>query len=579
MEMRKLFAGAAALATLLGGLAFGATTANAADPTDVAVSAADLAVKQDITIKGDVEGHTFTAVQLGWFSSATKNAAGDELTGVTVETANYEDFNNFQKPDENKFAELLSDNLPQGWETTETGKYYVGNPAGYITTLTNDQENPLWAGQLRDFVTALAKSNDFQDGIKADGGITTAGTYTAAEDGQSGVISGLQPGLYLVIDSTSTDPATVSIPMLVATKVKGLSIKGQTQGEVNLKNQTPTFTKGVSLTADGTPVDHVAASFGDTVYYTLTTEVPVTTGYDDFVFTVKDTLPTGIVYKADSAKVSVDGAEAVAPVLTQDGQALTFDLSEQIKDQTKAGKKIVVTYAAELTSDAKVYTDSIQNKNAATLTYSKTPSSVAGEAQTGTLDASAYVFTGKFSITKKDKADNPLTGAEFQVFKGGWSDDAAATDPETTPLKFVKVKDGVYKLADSDDTGTVDTIPAGTAELQGLEGYFTVKETKTPSPEYSDGLKPTFVVGLHSDWNTPKDAVAQATYKMNSGDPFDLVDLHVDIFTVHNVKNITELPLTGAAGTVLFVVVAALLAGSAVTVYAKSRSTKRALTA
>ncbi|KFI84960.1 LPXTG-motif cell wall anchor domain protein [Bifidobacterium reuteri DSM 23975] len=265
--------------------------------------------------------------------------------------------------------------------------------------------------------------------------------------------------------------------------------------------------------------------------------------------------------------------------MTQDGQALTFDLSGQIKDQTKAGKKIVVTYAAELTSDAKVYTDSIQNKNAATLTYSKTPSSVAGEAQTGTLDASAYVFTGKFSITKKDKADNPLTGAEFQVFKGGWSDDAAATDPETTPLKFVKVKDGVYKLADSDDTGTVDTIPAGTAELQGLEGYFTVKETKTPSPEYSDGLKPTFVVGLHSDWNTPKDAVAQATYKMNSGDPFDLVDLHVDIFTVHNVKNITELPLTGAAGTVLFVVVAALLAGSAVTVYAKSRSTKRALTA
>ncbi|KFI84963.1 putative LPXTG-motif protein cell wall anchor domain protein [Bifidobacterium reuteri DSM 23975] len=315
MEMRKLFAGAAALATLLGGLAFGATTANAADSTDVAVSATDLAAKQDITIKGDVEGHTFTAVQLGWFSSATKNAAGDALTGVTVETSDYEDFNNWQHPDENKFEELLSENLPQGWDTTDTGKYYVGNPAGYITTLSNDQENTLWAGQLRDFVTALAKSDDFQNGIKTDGGIPTAGTYTAAEDGQSGVISGLQPGLYLVIDSTSTDPATVSIPMLVATKVNGLSIKGQTQGEVNLKNQTPTFTKGVSLTADGTPADHVAASFGDTVYYTLTTEVPVTTGYDDFVFAVKDTLPAGIVYKADSAKVSVDGAEAVAPAV------------------------------------------------------------------------------------------------------------------------------------------------------------------------------------------------------------------------------------------------------------------------
>ena len=49
--------------------------------------------------------------------------------------------------------------------------------------------------------------------------------------------------------------------------------------------------------------------------------------------------------------------------------------------------------------------------------------------------------------------------------------------------------------------------------------------------------------------------------------------------TVLNVKSITQLPLTGAAGTALFTVVAVLLAGVAATVFAKSRSTKRALTA
>ncbi|PLS25279.1 isopeptide-forming domain-containing fimbrial protein [Bifidobacterium imperatoris] len=578
MKMRKLFAGVAAMATLLGGIAFGATTANAATVSD-----ADLAKTQSITINGAVAGHTFTAVQLGYFSSATTNEDGTALAGVTVETSNYKSFNNFQKPDVNNFEQLLSDNLPQGWDATATGKSYVGNPAGYVATLSNDQETPLYAGALRDFVTSLAKSTDFQDGIK-NAKIPTAGTYTADENGESGTISGLQPGLYIVLDTTSTDPATVSIPMLVATQVNGLSLKGSTQGEVNLKNQTPTFTKGVSLTETGTPADHVAASFGDTVYYTLTTEVPVTTGYDNFVFSIKDTLPTGIVYKADSAKVSVDGSEAVAPALTQDGQSLTFDLSNQIADQTKAGKKIVVTYAAELTSDAKVYEESIQNKNVAVLTYSKNPSSV-GEAATAELTASAYVFTGKFIITKQDKAGNKLNGAQFQVFKGGWNDNAdgkgnpAATAPETTPLKFVKVSAGVYKLADSDDTNTVDVIPAGTTEVQGLEGYFTVKETKTPSAEYSDALKPTFVIGLRSNWNTPKTAVVQATYKMNTADPFKLVQLNGDTFTVTNVKNITELPLTGAAGTALFVVVAALIAGAGVTVFAKSRSTKRALEA
>ena len=41
--------------------------------------------------------------------------------------------------------------------------------------------------------------------------------------------------------------------------------------------------------------------------------------------------------------------------------------------------------------------------------------------------------------------------------------------------------------------------------------------------------------------------------------------------TVKNVKSITQLPLTGAAGTTLFTVVALLVAGAGVTVAVKSR--------
>ena len=64
-------------------------------------------------------------------------------------------------------------------------------------------------------------------------------------------------------------------------------------------------------------------------------------------------------------------------------------------------------------------------------------------------------------------------------------------------------------------------------------------------------------------------------------DPYDLVKFtdNNTKATVTNVKSITQLPLTGAAGTALFTVIGLLLAGAAATVALKSRETKRALRA
>ena len=46
--------------------------------------------------------------------------------------------------------------------------------------------------------------------------------------------------------------------------------------------------------------------------------------------------------------------------------------------------------------------------------------------------------------------------------------------------------------------------------------------------------------------------------------------------TVKNIKSITQLPLTGAAGTTLFTVVALLVAGAGVTIAIKSRQNAEA---
>ena len=54
-------------------------------------------------------------------------------------------------------------------------------------------------------------------------------------------------------------------------------------------------------------------------------------------------------------------------------------------------------------------------------------------------------------------------------------------------------------------------------------------------------------------------------------------DSQTKAITVTNVRNITELPLTGAAGTMLFTVLGLLIAGAGALVYMKSRSVKHAL--
>ena len=60
-------------------------------------------------------------------------------------------------------------------------------------------------------------------------------------------------------------------------------------------------------------------------------------------------------------------------------------------------------------------------------------------------------------------------------------------------------------------------------------------------------------------------------------DAFDLVAIAGTTVSVKNVKSVTQLPLTGAAGTALFTVLGLLIAGAGALVYVKSRNVKHAL--
>lgn len=144
-----------------------------------------------------------------------------------------------------------------------------------------------------------------------------------------------------------------------------------------------------------------------------------------------------------------------------------------MKAKFPVGAAVVVKY------DMTVNRNAVAGKadtNTNNVEYSRNPNTVTDHATTpGQTDR---VYTGRFTLTKHDTNNAPLAGAEFKVYEG---------DQTTTPVRFVKSSDGLtYRKADlTESTGTTDTVTSvsgnnGVVTLTGLDGKYTVKETKSP---------------------------------------------------------------------------------------------------
>lgn len=168
---------------------------------------------------------------------------------------------------------------------------------------------------------------------------------------------------------------------------------------------------------------------------------------------------------------------------------------------------------------------------------------------------------GKFEFTKVDPDGKGIENVTFQVKDGD------------TTLYFVKQKDGSYKkaasAATSGATADVKTGADGKLSFTGLDKtkIYTVTETVRASDAYLN-IMPSFTVSFNEENGSAVLA------KTTTSDPWGLVNTTAK--TVKNIKSITQLPLTGAAGTMLFTVVALLVAGAGVTIAIKSRQNAEA---
>ena len=519
--MKKVFAAAAAIATVFGLAATTVATANAADGATLTVSTADAkfvgktvnAYKMfSATVSGDGKAVSYTLTD-EW-KPFFKDGLG--LTGVTDTNVN-------DKANE------------------------------YVAKLKNDGTG------LAAFATKASNwAQNTVNGIKTNK--TTTVSSNAAGGQYTATFTGLDYGYYVVAVPGATVADTKS-------QYATLVSVDSTNVNANIKGSLPTVDKKVQVNGNG--ADTADAKIGDTLTFTLTSTIPDMSAYDTYTFNFKDTLSKGLTY-GDITSVTVEGVDAPLvkdtdyTVTTTPAAAgntlLTVGMTDfKNKQQTNAGKKITVTYTATLNENAVV--GGAGNVNSATIQYSNDPSSTGtGESEPDKVRVFTYGFTvDKYTGDNYNDAATRLAGAEFTLTAKG----------DTSAIKFVQVnagsatKDAVYRVAKAGETaGTTTTIttPAnGKVVFQGLKnGEYTLTETKAPAGYNKLASAIGVKVNGSNDGTDTTNATVNITYNNDNNDTTYDQTASNGVIPVQN-KSGAILPGTGGMGTIAFTVIGVLV--------------------
>jgi len=516
--MKKVFAAAAAIATVFGLAATTVATANAAGGNatlTVSTKDAKFAGKTvnaykmfSATVSGDggAVSHTLTDGWKPFFMSSTL----DGLTGVTDANVN-------DKANE------------------------------YVSKLT---------GKEKDLSAFAAKASNWaqtNNNITADATATVS--KNAATDGKyTATFTNLDYGYYVVAVPGATVADTNS-QYAALVRVHSTSV------DAEIKGALPTVDKKVQV--NGTGKDATDAKIGDTLTFTLTSTIPDMSAYDTYTFNFKDTLSKGLTFervtsvKVGDTTLTKDTDYTVTTAPADSGKTLlTVAMKDfKTKQQANAGKTITVTYTATLNKDAVV--GGAGNVNSATIQYSNDPSTNGtGESEPSKVRVFTYGFTvDKYTGKNYDDTATRLAGAEFTLaHKGG------------TAISFVKVADSatqnaVYRVAKAGETGATTTIttPAnGKVDFRGLEnGEYTLTETKAPAG-YN---KLASAIGVKVDGQNNGTDTTHATvvikYDNNNGSVYDQTASN-GVIPVQNKPGVV-LPGTGGMGTIAFTVIGVLV--------------------
>lgn len=552
MKLTKITAMVAAIATAAGLGAVAASSASAEVQTG-----GDKTITLNATSADQLTGHTFKAVKVASYdvygTAPNQSVTLKTEDGLKTDIANYLNY-------------------------TGTGDPLAWAQQQDKATLDQSTTSPwLGDGTTRNLADKLASkaTNDVTPALSSG---NRQATFTLAS-----------PGLWLIVDQAATGKSSKALPILAGTpltinKTDNNPGTVYSSGSIDMKNQTASVSKTVT--------DQTVAA-GQDASYTITTKVPNYVGYkvNGYQFTVSDKFVDNapLAYKEGTLTVKIGddvlkaGTDYTVTGFELSSKTFTIDLSAYIKSKGFTG-----TAPAE---DSK-FTDAGLVGKTVTVEYKATVTGSTGAANTPTIHypndptdntkkqevpgTPVKVFNFDYTLAKKDKTTGAtLEGAKFAI-KNVAGIYLAYTRDQDGNNKWITLDGKPESTADGTDHGVFTTGSDGKVKFSALdEGKYTIEEIAAPTGYVNPGVSFSFTIAANLS-GTGAAQTAKPTYTVDAdsltSDRWGLVSNgNTAEVVVENVKNITQLPLTGGAGTVLFTVVAALLIGAGVTVGVRSR--------
>lgn len=281
-----------------------------------------------------------------------------------------------------------------------------------------------------------------------------------------------------------------------------------------------------------------AYSVGDTVPYTITTNIPnYPNPSEKASFVIKDT-PTGLTDDVASVKVTVTGDEGTGTATgsitgkftvaaSGNGFTVTFEKAYILAHPQAA---VTVEYNATINENAEIDENGKTAENTATIKFNPNPN------EEGTVEPgdTTEVYTYGVDVFKKDsKTNQKLTGAKFVLYKAD-GQNVAGAETEVDANGYVSwngLAAGTYKLV----------------------------ETKAP-------------IGYKLD-STPREiTISKTTANKDNRQSASVTETNFLQTDVPNEQGST-LPSTGGMGTtILYIIGGALVVGCAIMLVAKKRT-------
>lgn len=332
---------------------------------------------------------------------------------------------------------------------------------------------------------------------------------------------------------------------------------------------------------------------------------------------------TGVYEELKNGALTPDTDYTAAPTTVSDTDktvnGMTIDLAKLVNGDgtTAAGAtwqtndSVVITLTATLNKDAFVTntagaetTGIDPNGNANSVKVDFSDHTATGHHEV--LGPTVNVYSFKFSLVKQYRKDNtPLQNAQFAIKNpdGKWLTRGA--DGTWGTVDTEPIANTAYPTEPSPDETTLNTLNGkgvfltdgnGEIAFNGLEeGKYTVHEIKAPQgyfqnalPSFDVTIKPTYTPdgsnnGSQAMFDANEDVVSgdhiltklEYTYGTSNANGLVTATDNTSSVTVDNVKSITELPKTGAAGIAFFCVIGVAIVALAGVFAVRARKASR----